>query len=73
MTLNGRGPSRIRTADVLAQFSDTPRRVREAAQALDVPQYLIGGHITFLTTVGKLTRVGRGLYVRTDCLDREAA
>jgi len=73
MTLTGRGPSRIRTADVLAQFSDTPTRIRDAAAQLGVPQYLISGHITFLTMVGKLTRVGRGLYVRTDCLDREAA
>lgn len=65
MTLSGRAPSRIRTAEVLACFDETPKRIKDAAEQLGHPQALISGHITFLHKVGKLARVARGMYVRT--------
>lgn len=60
-----RRPNAIRTADVLAAFSDTPLRVADAAKALGHTTTQLSGHITHLHRIGKLARVERGVYVLT--------
>ena len=62
-----RGPTRLRTADILEQIRRDPTRARDVAQALGVLTRQIPGHLTWLKQCGVIatTRV-RGYYVRTD-------
>lgn len=60
-----RRPNAIRTADVLAVFSDTPLRIADAAKLLGHTTTQLSGHITHLHRIGKLDRVERGVYVLT--------
>jgi len=56
----------LRTADVLAAFDDTPRKLREIADVIEVPSTALGGHITHLYRQGKITQVARGTYVLSE-------
>lgn len=65
-SLSNRRPTAIRTADVLDCFGDAPVSLAVVAQQLGVARPALSGHIGHLQKQGKIERVSRGQYRRTE-------